>query len=128
MRSNSLYFAVRSLRAGAPVLIWPAPVATARCAIVVSSVSPERWEITADHPACCAARMVSSVSVSVPIWLGFIRIALAARSSTARASRSRFVTSRSSPTIWTRSPRLAVRARHPAQSSSAIPSSIDAIG
>ena len=33
------------LRAGAPVLIWPQLVATARSAIVVSSVSPERWLI-----------------------------------------------------------------------------------
>jgi hypothetical protein len=32
-------------RAGAPVLIWPQSVATARSAIVVSSVSPERWLI-----------------------------------------------------------------------------------
>jgi len=39
--------ATRSLRDGAPVLICPAFVATARSAIVVSSVSPERWEITA---------------------------------------------------------------------------------
>ena len=34
-----------SLRAGAPVLICPQSVATARSAIVVSSVSPERWLI-----------------------------------------------------------------------------------
>ena len=44
MRSSWLYFATRSLRAGAPVLIRPASVATARSAMVVSSVSPERWE------------------------------------------------------------------------------------
>ena len=47
IRSSWLYFATRSVRAGAPVLIWPAPVATARSAIVVSSVSPERCEMTA---------------------------------------------------------------------------------
>ena len=46
MRSSWLYFATRSVRDGAPVLIWPAFVATARSAIVVSSVSPERCEIT----------------------------------------------------------------------------------
>ena len=34
-------------RDGAPVLIWPQPVATARSAIVVSSVSPERCDMTA---------------------------------------------------------------------------------
>ena len=45
MRSSWLYFATRSLRAGAPVLICPLPTATARSAIVVSSVSPERWLI-----------------------------------------------------------------------------------
>ena len=37
----------RSLRAGAPALICPQLVATARSAIVVSSVSPERCDITA---------------------------------------------------------------------------------
>ncbi len=42
-----MYFATRSERAGAPVLICPALVATARSAIVASSVSPERCEI--DH-------------------------------------------------------------------------------
>src|SRR5580765_1198571 len=46
IRSSWLYFATRSLREGAPVLIWPQPVATARSAIVVSSVSPERCDIT----------------------------------------------------------------------------------
>ena len=40
MRSSWLYLATRSDRAGAPVLIWPQLVATARSAIVVSSVSP----------------------------------------------------------------------------------------
>src|ERR1700754_2055931 len=47
IRSSWLYFATRSDRDGAPVLIWPQPVATARSAIVVSSVSPERCDITA---------------------------------------------------------------------------------
>ena len=47
MRRSWLYFATRSERDGAPVLIWPQPVATARSAIVVSSVSPERCDITA---------------------------------------------------------------------------------
>ena len=36
----------RSDRDGAPVLIWPTPVPTARSAMNVSSVSPERCEIT----------------------------------------------------------------------------------
>src|SRR5215210_9499626 len=47
MRSSWLYFATRSDRDGAPVLICPQPVATARSAMVTSSVSPERCDITA---------------------------------------------------------------------------------
>ena len=39
--------ASRSERATEPTLIWPAPVATAKSAIVVSSVSPERAETIA---------------------------------------------------------------------------------
>src|SRR5690606_39205841 len=48
MRSSWLYLATRSERAGAPVLIWPQSVATARSAMVVSSVSPERCDMTAE--------------------------------------------------------------------------------
>ena len=80
MRSSRLYLATRSERDGAPVLIWPAPVATARSAMVVSSVSPERWLMTAPQPWPRARSTASSVSVSVPIWLSLMRIALAARS------------------------------------------------
>ena len=43
MRSNWLYFAIRSLRLSEPVLICPLLVATAMSAMVASSVSPERW-------------------------------------------------------------------------------------
>ena len=46
IRINWLYFAIRSVRDIEPVLIWPAFVATAKSAIVVSSVSPLRWEMT----------------------------------------------------------------------------------
>src|SRR5690554_366190 len=42
--SSWLYLAVRSPRAGAPDLIWPAFVATARWEMNVSSVSPLRCE------------------------------------------------------------------------------------
>ena len=45
IRRSWLYFATRSLREAEPVLIWPQPVATARSAIVASSVSPLRWLI-----------------------------------------------------------------------------------
>src|SRR5690606_22810220 len=44
IRSSWVYFATRSDRAGAPVLLCPASVATARSAIVVSSVSPDRCD------------------------------------------------------------------------------------
>lgn len=44
--SRRLYFAMRSLRQAEPVLIWPPPIATAKSAMNVSSVSPERCEIT----------------------------------------------------------------------------------
>ena len=47
MRSSWLYFATRSVREAEPVLIWPQLVATAMSAMVVSSVSPERWLRTA---------------------------------------------------------------------------------
>src|SRR5438105_7637243 len=47
IRRSWLYLATRSERDGAPVLICPQPVATARSAIVVSSVSPARCDITA---------------------------------------------------------------------------------
>jgi len=45
--SSRLYLATRSPRAGAPVLICPQPVPTARSAMKESSVSPERCEIMA---------------------------------------------------------------------------------
>ena len=84
MRRRRLYFASRSERDGAPVLIWPAAVATARSAIVVSSVSPERAETMAVQPARRASAIASNVSVSVPIWLSLIRTAFAAPSLDAR--------------------------------------------
>ncbi len=46
MSSSRLYFATRSERHSDPVLIWVAAVQTARSAMVVSSVSPERCEMT----------------------------------------------------------------------------------
>ncbi len=43
IRSSWLYLAIRSLREAEPVLIWQVAKATARSAIVASSVSPLRW-------------------------------------------------------------------------------------
>jgi hypothetical protein len=71
-----LYFATRSERDAEPVLIWPAFVATARSAMNVSSVSPERCEMIDEYPVPRASSMASSVSVSVPIWLTLMRIEL----------------------------------------------------
>lgn len=53
MRRRVLYFATRSLRAGAPVLIWPVPRATTRSAMKVFSVSPLRWETMTPQPSDC---------------------------------------------------------------------------
>ena len=76
MRSASFHFAMRSPRAKLPTLSWPTPQPTARCTIVTSSVSPERAETMPAKPASCAAVQASSVSVSVPRWLGFSSTAL----------------------------------------------------
>ena len=78
MRSNSLYFATRSVRLIEPVFICPVPKPTAKCAMVVSSVSPERCDMTARQPAICAMSTAAMVSVSVPIWFSFIKMAFAA--------------------------------------------------
>jgi len=45
IRRSWLYFATRSVRLTDPVLICPAPLATARSAMNVSSVSPDRCEM-----------------------------------------------------------------------------------
>ena len=67
MRRSWLYFAIRSVRLAEPVLICPAPVATAKSAINESYVSPERCETIDVYPASAAIFMASSVSVNVPI-------------------------------------------------------------
>src|SRR5581483_8673556 len=128
MRSNWLYLAIRSVRLAEPVLIWPAPVATARSAINGSSVSPERCETIEVYPAPAAIAIASRVSVRLPIWFTLIRIEFAMPSSIPRFSRSVLVTNRSSPTNWILLPSLSVRIFHPFQSSSAIPSSIEMMG
>src|SRR5712671_3671353 len=50
MRSSWLYLAIRSVREAEPVLICPAAVATAKSAMNVSSVSPERCEMIELYP------------------------------------------------------------------------------
>jgi hypothetical protein len=51
IRRRALYLATRSLRAGAPVLIWPTPRATTRSAMKVFSVSPLRCETMTPQPS-----------------------------------------------------------------------------
>ena len=120
--------ATRSERDGAPVLIWPVPIATTKSAIVVSSVSPERWLTIAVQPARRAISIAAIVSVTVPIWLSLMRTEFAAFSAIPRAMNAGFVTRRSSPTSWTLAPRRAVSSFQPAQSSSPRPSSSEMIG
>src|SRR6202171_3829334 len=77
--------------------------------------------------------MASTVSVTVPIWLSLMRMALAMPSLMPRDRRSVLVTNRSSPTNWIfffedLLPTLCVSCFQPDQSSSAMPSSIETIG
>ena len=57
--------------------IWPAFTATARSAIKLSSVSPERWLTTQVYLERMASCMVSMASVREPIWFTLTRIELA---------------------------------------------------
>ena len=97
-------------------------------AIVESSVSPERWLITAVQPARLAISIAAKVSVSVPIWLILIRIELATRFSMPSFRIFVLVTNRSSPTSCTFAPRRSFRCFQPSQSPSCMPSSIEMIG
>ena len=86
---------------GAPLLIWPALVATAMSAMVVSSVSPLRWlqRRCSRQPSPSRSRQMSRVSV--PIWLRLDADAVGDALLDAFSSRSTLVTNTSSPTIWT---------------------------
>ena len=128
MRSSRLYLATRSERDGAPVLIWPVPIATTRSAIVVSSVSPERCDTTADQPAPRASSIASIVSVSVPIWLSLMRTEFAASSLDAARDPLGVRHEQVVADELDRSPSRSVSCCQPAQSSSARPSSSDTIG
>ena len=50
-------------------MIWPVARPTARSAMKLSSVSPERWLVITHHPASLAMRTASIDSGTVPIWL-----------------------------------------------------------
>src|SRR6516225_8443316 len=78
IRKASFHFAMRSERAKEPTLSWPASQPTARCTIVMSSVSPERAETIVVRPVSRAAVSAENVSVSVPAWFGLISAAVTA--------------------------------------------------
>src|SRR5262245_37935447 len=128
IRRSWLYLAVRSPRESEPVLICPALTATERSAMNVSSVSPERCEITVPQPARLASSTASSVSVRVPIWFTFRSTALARPRRIPSWRIAGLVTKRSSPTSCTRAPRRCVKARQPSWSSSPSPSSMEQMG
>mmetsp|Transcript_74640 Transcript_74640/g.216581 ORF Transcript_74640/g.216581 Transcript_74640/m.216581 type:complete len:227 (+) Transcript_74640:614-1294(+) len=107
MRRSWLYFARRSERHGAPVLISPVRRPTTRSAMKESSVSPDLCDTMTPQPACCDICAASIASVIEPIWLTFKRSALHAFTSRALAIRFGFVTNKSSPTICTLSPTAA---------------------
>ena len=97
--------------------------------MVVSSVSPERCDTTADQPAPRASSIASMVSVSVPIWLSLMSTEFAARSSIAArdalgVGHEQVVADELDPC----SPSRSVSCCQPSQSSSARPSSIETIG
>src|SRR5512136_1994854 len=119
---------MRSLRQGAPVLIWPAFNATTRSAMVLSSVSPERCDTTTVQPARCDMRDASIDSVNVPIWLTLHSSELQAFSLIARSTNLTLVTRRSSPTSGILLPTFWNSSFQPSQSSWAMPSSSEMIG
>ena len=59
-----------------PVLICPIFKATAKSAINVSSLSPERCEIIGAILFLMASSIQSKVSLKVPIWFNLIKILL----------------------------------------------------
>ena len=62
------YFARRSERHGAPVLICPVLSPTAKSAMKESSVSPERCDVMTPQPAFWAMVTASIASEMEPIW------------------------------------------------------------
>ena len=96
--------------------------------MVVSSVSPDRWLITAPQPASLAMVRALKVSVNVPIWLGLSKTEVAEASPIPFFIRFILVTRRSSPTSCTLPPKRCLNSVQPDQSSSSNPSSILIIG
>merc|ERR1712151_785506 len=96
IRKSWLYFARRSLRHGAPVLICPVRRPTTRSAMKESSVSPDRWETITPQPLRIDIVAASIASVIEPIWITFSRRALQAPTSSAFAILLVLVTSKSS--------------------------------
>ena len=84
MRSSRLYLATRSERDGAPVLIWPVPIADDEVGDgrVLGLARAVRHD--ADQPAPRASSIASIVSVSVPIWLSLMSTEFAASELDAR--------------------------------------------
>src|SRR3974390_2559690 len=104
IRKASFHCAMRSERAKEPTLSWPASQPTARCTMVMSSVSPERAEMIVVSPVSRAAVSAESVSVSVPAWFGLISAGGAPPAAAAPRTRAASVTRKSSPTTCTRAP------------------------
>src|SRR3546814_7172470 len=75
IRSISFHFAMRSERVKLPTLSWPASQPVARCAMVTSSLSPERAEPIAPQPRPTAASNAAFASVTMPPWLLLITAA-----------------------------------------------------
>lgn len=123
-----MYLANLSDLHGAPVLICPLFNPTDKSAIKVSSVYPDLWETITPHPLAFDLSAASIDSVTEPIWFTFNNKALQLFLFWASWILLRFVTKRSSPTIWIFFPSPAVMAPHPSQSSWSKGSSIDTIG
>ena len=129
MRSSRLYLQTRSVRHSDPVLICPQPLPTARSAMVVSSVSPERCDVDrrVARVARDADRLERLRERSDLIELDQDGVARRAcrcpRAGSPGSSRRDRL-----PRAAYAAPSLRVSEAQPSQSSSARPSSIDTTG
>ena len=115
-----MYLAILSDLQREPVFICPVDIPTEKSEINVSSVSPDLCEIIELKLLCLANSIVLIVSVTVPIWLSFIKTELPQSLSIPFFNLSVDVTNRSSPTSWHLSPISEVSALHPSQSFSSV--------